>query len=260
MQQAKAETSAPTAVVVGGVAGVLLVVGSFLTWATVSLNVAKFAQLLHVSEASIAAAGASFSVHVAGTKADGKYTLILGIVVIVGAVVAFTGAGARKLGGVLMVIGGAIGALIPVIEIMTKTSQINDAISGQSAALAQAGISADVFKTLFSITWGIGLWGCLVAGVVALVAGVMSLRATGAAPSLAMDMGGMPSATAVAGDMGFGAPSMPSPAPSMPTPTSGMPTPVTDEPTPPLPDPGPGGTDAPMPPSENAGGDGSTTS
>jgi hypothetical protein len=244
MQEAKSETSAPSAVVAGGIGGVLLLAGSFLTWATVSLNVAKFAQLLHVSEASIAAAGGSFSTHVAGTKADGKYTVVLGIVVIVGAVIAFTNVGARKIGGLIMAIGGAIGALIPVIEIITKTSQIDSALGSSSAALTQAGISADVFKSLFSVTWGIGLWACLLGGVVALVGGVMSLRAIGAATSPVMDMGAMPPATAVGGDMGFGtssvggsmaAPVSPPPpmdAPAMPTPAS-----------PPAADPAPPATD-----------------
>jgi hypothetical protein len=257
MQQVASKTSAPTAVLVGGIGGALLVVGSFLTWATVSLNTAKFAQLLHVPQASIAAAGENFSVSVAGTKADGRYTLVLGIVVIVGAIIAFTQVGRRKIGGLIMLIGGAIGAVIPVLEIATKTSQINSAISGKSSALAQAGISGDVFKSLFSITWGIGLWICLVGGVVALVAGVLGLRATGMAMPRVMDMGAMPPPTPVGGDMGFGSPAMPAPTP---TPTPTMPKPVPTEPTPPQSEPGTSQTGAPMPSSDEPGGDGTTTS
>src|SRR3989442_236723 len=250
MQQVKSDTSAPASVVAGGIGGIVLLVGSFLTWATVSLNVAKFAQLLHVPEASIAAAGASASVNVAGTKADGKYTLVLGIVVIVGAIIAFTQAGGRKIGGIIMAAGGLIGALIPVIEILTKNSQINSAISDSSAALSQVGISSDVFKSLFTISWGIGLWGCLLGGIVALVAGVMTLMAAGGATSVATDMGGMPPATPMGGDMGFGAPAAspmepPPMAAPMPTPTEASPPP----PSMPMPTP----TEPPTAPDDGSG-------
>src|SRR3989442_2111504 len=122
MQQVKSDTSAPASVVAGGIGGIVLLVGSFLTWATVSLNVAKFAQLLHVPEASIAAAGASASVNVAGTKADGQYTLVLGIVVIVAAIIAFTQAGWRKIGGGIMAAGGLIAGPPPPATSLPKNS------------------------------------------------------------------------------------------------------------------------------------------
>ena len=171
----------------------------------------------------------------------------------VGAILVLAGA-ARKAGYAVVAVAGVVGAGICVFEIASKSSQINDALSNTGPALAAAGISADTLKSVFNVSWGIGLWICLAGGVVALIGGVIGLMskggpATQSAPMAAGPVMGSPV------DSGFDAPAPPvaPPPPTVPpvappstdvTPPT-ITTPPPTEPTPPPAEGGGTGTDQP---------------
>ena len=239
--------------ILGIIGGAALVIGSFLTWVTVSLDIAKFAQILGVDASALQSATGSTTFSAAGTHGDGKITLVVGLIAVVGAILVLVGA-ARKAGYAVVAVAGVIGAGICVFEIASKSSQINDALSNAGPALAAAGISADTLKSVFNVSWGIGLWICLAGGVVALIGGIIGLMSKGgpetqSAPMAAGPVMGSPV------DSGFDAPTPPvaPPPPTVPpvappstdvTPPT-ITTPPPTEPTPPPAEGGGTGTDQP---------------
>ena len=70
--------------IIGIVGGVALAIGSFLNWATVSVNFDKIATALGIDPAQIpAGVRAQGTVSVTGWKSgDGKWTLVAGVVVV----------------------------------------------------------------------------------------------------------------------------------------------------------------------------------
>jgi hypothetical protein len=161
--------------VVGGIGALLLIAGSFMTWATVSISIDKVAQLIGVDPGQIPTAGLPTSASVAGTNGDGRYTIILGVIALVGAILVAAVATARKPGSGLLLVGGALSVLICVYEITTKDAQITDALQRFGGDLEKAGTSVDAFKQIFDVGWGVGLWACIVGGVVAAIGGVLGL-------------------------------------------------------------------------------------
>ena len=226
MQQGKSSSSS-TVAMLGVAGGAVVVIGSFLTWAKVSLDLAKFAQLLNVPESTLAGAIANTSRSVKGTEVDGKITLVLGILAIVGAVLVMRAVGSRITGSVLAIVGGAGASLDAIYNIVSKDRQINDALSKAGPALSQIGISADAFKGVFSVTWGIGIYSVIVGGVLAVIGGVMLMRSQPTPVA-------MPGTPIGGGLTGFEAPAPP-PA-SIPPPSTPPPPPV-----PPAPGQGGGG-------------------
>jgi hypothetical protein len=216
--------------IVGIVGAVLLVIGSFLTWATVSIDVAKFASALGVDEATLGAAitgPTSKAASGLSDGADGIFTLIAGLVVVALAFLLRAKPAARKPIGLGIVLAGLVGAGVALYDI----SQVNDvrdsALGGLNAALAGAGIGSDALDGVVNVSTGIGIWICVIGGVIAIVAGVMAAFG-GAPPTEAIGAGEMAATTTpvVAGDdMGFGAaaPAPTAPAPAAPAPTAPAP-------------------------------------
>jgi hypothetical protein len=245
----------------GIVGAALLIVGSFLTWVTVTLNVSGFvdaiASNLHIDPSSIPTASVPGAATVKGIDRDGKITLAMGIVCVVGAILVLALQNAKKAGYAVLAIGGLVGAGVCLLEIGTKTSQINDALSKVGSTLSQLGISTDTFKSFFNVSWGIGLWLCLAGGIVAFVAGLIGLLSKSAPAVGAVPAMGAGAATVVPGAMSTGfdtpaPPPVPPPAAVDPIPTpipSPEPTPIpTPEPTPiPTPEPTPIPTPDPTP-------------
>jgi hypothetical protein len=235
--QASGSKPSPVPQIVGGIGAVLLIVGSFLTWVTVSLNIDKFAQLLGIDPSLISGSGVDTTTTVSGTSGDGKITLVLGLLALVGVILVVVVANARKAGAVLLLLGGAAGALLCVYEVTTKNKQIDDALNQSGDILSQLGVTADAFKQVFSVSWGIGLWTCLVGGILAAIGGIMALVSKSAAP----EMAGAPVAPM---GSGFDAPPAATPAAPPAAPTTPEPAaPTTPAPTTPAPA-------APMPPAE----------
>jgi hypothetical protein len=216
--------------VLGIVGGAVLVIGSVLPWAKVSLDLDRFAQLLGVDPSVMAGLGAQTSQNVNGLDADGTMTLIAGIVVLVCAGV-FLAKSMRWL-GVLMLLGGLAGGGIAVFDILSKDRQLDDALAEAGPQLEAIGLSAATFKQVFTVSFSIGIYLCVLGGIVALIGGVMALMAT---PQTTME------ATPAAGISGTGfdpppaAPAAPAAPTPIETPPAPIPPPAPEEPGPPLP-------------------------
>jgi hypothetical protein len=175
--------------IVGLVGGILLVAGSFLTWVTISLNVETFAKVIsdatgvQVSPSDIDSFNLSGSQSTSGIKSDGKFTLVAGVVVVACAILWFAVANVRTVARVVMAIAGAVGALVAIFNILTKDSQVDRSLAQVEPMLRGTGISADAFRSVFNVEWGIGIFVCAIGGIIAVVGGIMATRTSGAAPS-----------------------------------------------------------------------------
>ncbi|MEO8476985.1 MAG: hypothetical protein ABI572_08040 [Actinomycetota bacterium] len=167
--------------IAGGIGAALLIIGSFLTWVTVSINIDKFAELLGIDPGLISGSGIDTTTTVSGTSGDGKFTLFFGVIALVGVILIAAVLTARKAGGVMLLLAGVAGALLCIWEVTTKDAQINDALNQSGDTLSQLGVTADAFKAVFSVAWGIGLWTCLVGGVLATIGGIMALMSSSSA-------------------------------------------------------------------------------
>lgn len=225
--ESKSKSPAGILAIVGGA---LLVIGSILPWAKVSFDVEKFASLLGVEPSVIQ--DAASSQNIGGLDADGKITLIAGIIVLVCAGI-FLAKRANTALGVLIVLGGLAGAGVALYDIMSKDRQLNDALAEAGPTLQSAGVSLDAFKQVFNVSFSIGIYVCVVGGVLALIGGAMALMAK----SEPM--------TAVPADPGSGMGGVGSGAPT-PAPAAPEPPPSAIPPSPPPPPP-PEGPSAPTP-------------
>lgn len=168
----------------GIVGGAILIVGSLLTWVTLSFDSQRFGQQIAdavgVDVSQLGTIPAIPTTSEAGTAADGKYTLIAGIVVVVCGILLLVSANARSAASKLMILGGVVGAGVPLYNVLTTDAQldrvIHDAGGELVAGLDALGLSTDVFKNALSVKWGIGVWACVVGGVVAVIAGIMAAR------------------------------------------------------------------------------------
>jgi hypothetical protein len=261
----------PIAAVVTIVGGALLAICSFLVWATASVNadvlIQRLAEALGV-EASLlqqqlpANQFPTETVTGIGSGIDGWVTLIAGAVAIVAAIVMIAKPDIRKAMGIVALLAGLVGGGIALYDV----SRVNDiageaedqAKSAAAAGLAAAGIDPNIFDDVFDVSAGIGLWGCLVGGVLALVGGGLALasksRGSAAAPAAATGFAaGSPAAPAAP------APQAETPAaPSVPSEPSSSPgsDAVPDAPSTPA-DPAP---PPPAPPAEGSGDGGSSSS
>lgn len=210
----------------GIVGGALLLVGSFLTWVTLTLNVTAFAALLHVDPAQLTGAGVTQTTSNTGLKTNaGKITLVAGIVVLVFAVLLAMGRRASRSAGIAMLVGGAIGSASVLLNLATKDSQINTELDSIAPQLTALGITKDAIKNVFELKWGIGIYICLIGGILAIVAGIMAMRSSTEAAPMAVTTGA---------PGGFAAPAPPPPsAPVTPAPSDTFP--AADPPPPEVP-------------------------
>jgi hypothetical protein len=174
---ARAGKSSPVAAALALVGSLLLIVGSFMTWATASVDVARFAQALGVDpsllQGAVGQTSKSFSGMASGT--DGKFTLIAGIIAVILAILVFVQPSMRKALAIVLIIAGLVGAGVALYDL----SKINDvkqqALGSAGAALQQAGLTASALDNAFSVKAGIGLWACAAGGLVVVIGGVMLL-------------------------------------------------------------------------------------
>jgi hypothetical protein len=214
--------------VLGIVGGAVLVIGSILPWAKVSLDLDRFAALLGVDPSVMAGLGAQTSQNVDGLDADGGMTLVAGIVVLVCAGI-FLAKSMRWL-GVLMLLGGLAGAGIAAFDILSKDRQVDDALAEAGPQLEAIGLSADTFRQVFTVSFSIGIYLCVLGGIVAFIAGGMALMATSDSTMQAAPASGI-------SGTGFDpAPAAPLSAPTpLDTPPAPIPPPAPEEPGPPPP-------------------------
>ena len=235
MDARPAAKASPVPMILGIVGGALLFIGSFLTWATASIDVSKFAEALGVDPALLQSAVPDTSYSTSGTGgSDGIITLIAGLVVIVVAVVLFVKADLGKIMGALMVVGGAIGAGIALYDLSTLNSAKDDILGEAAGVLQGAGIDPGVLNDVVKVSAGIGIWVCILGGLIAMVGGIMALmNKASAAPAMTSSTG----TSAAPATSGFE--SSPPAAPPMSTPAA---------PQPPAPDTTPSTPDAPSAP------------
>ena len=154
-----AESRAPsTPMILGIVGGIALAIGSFLNWATVSVDFDKIATAIGIDPADVPAdVRAQGTVSVTGWKGgDGKWTLVAGVVVIVAAVL-LSMASSRRVVGIVMLVGGVVGGGLALYD---ATIQKNDAIDNAASTFAGIGLPGEL-RDYFSISLGIGIWLCV---------------------------------------------------------------------------------------------------
>jgi hypothetical protein len=193
--------SSTTPMIIGIVGGLALAIGSFLNWATVSVNFDKIATALGIDPAQIpAGVRAQGTVSVTGWKSgDGKWTLVAGVVVAVAAAL-LAMASSRQVVGIVMLVGGAVGGGLALYD---ATIQKNNAIDNAAAQFSNIGLPGTI-RDYFSVSLGIGIWLCIVGGVVAIVGGIMAIasRAPSISSTTDLPMGSAPPAPPVS-DGGF---------------------------------------------------------
>ncbi len=233
MQSGTSSKASPSpAAIVGIVGGAVLVIGSFLTWATASINIDALANAIGVDPALLQGAvpgSTSFSVKGMDSGADGTFTLIAGIAAVVVAIVLIMKADLKKPMGAILIIAGLVGGGVALYDLSKVNDVKQEAVDAAAGGLAAAGIDAGVLDEVFDVSAGIGIWVCIAGGLIAIVGGVMAFAAK-PAPAMA----GGPAAPM---GSGFDAPSAAPAAPS---------TPVAPEPVAPSASEPP----APMPPAE----------
>lgn len=177
--------------------GALLVIGSFLTWFTLSGQGAS-------------SSGSGID------GGDGWYSLISGVVLIAVGVVGLQAT--RRSLAVLALVAGLVGGGAALLNALTVRDQLAEQITGASAEEARAFIDQLIDSGQLEITWGIGLYLVMAGGVIALVGGALQLSGGGsAAPAMpavgsASTFSAPPPAAPVAGE---GPPITP-PAPAPP--------------------------------------------
>jgi len=219
--------------------GVLLAVGSVLTWAKASLDLDAFAQALGVDPVQLqGAVGVETSKVIAGTStSDGKLALACGLVAVILGVIAYSKKDRWKTLGVVTMIAGAVGGGIALYDVTKKDDVISEAKEAVGPTLASIGLDSSILDDIFKVSLGIGIWICVIGGIVALLGGLMMImnRSSVGSPALAgMSSEGM----APASGSGFGtssvAGSMAPPAPAAsgsPAPAPGMPADAMDAPS-----------------------------
>jgi len=210
-----------TGSIVAIVGGAALVIGAFLTWATISFDVHAFASLLGLDDAAVGQAinGAlgdtskSFTGLDAGS--DGKWALAMGVVVIALAVLLIAWKQANKLIAIGILLAGLIGGGYAVYDITQVDNAKQDAIDQAAPAFQSLGVDSSSLGNVFDISLGVGIWVCALGGLVAIAGGVLVLTSEGQPDA----------AGAGAGQgMAMGAPMGASPPPaSTPPPTSAPP-------------------------------------
>lgn len=250
MQQ-ETQTSKPSAgAIVAIVGGVMLAIGSFLTWATVSVDttalINKLAETLGLPPEQLQGLPTdSLSSSVSGWDgSDGKITLVVGVIIIVAAIVIFAKPRLRVAMGAVVIVAGLVGGGVAAYDASRVKDVANDAeaaaVEAAGSELEGSGLSVgDIFEGAFDVTAGVGLWVCIAGGVIALVGGVLALRERRDVSPGAMGATASTTAAPAAAGTGFDAP--PAPASTAVT----QPPPITEPPPAPVAPPAPSAPETP---------------
>jgi hypothetical protein len=226
--ESSATRRAPLGAVIAILGGVLLVVGSFLSWAEVT--------------------GGGVSVTAKGTDgSDGWLTLAAGVVaILVGLVGLRMG---RRMLGVIAIVAGLLGGGFGLYDALTAEDSVLDAAAEEIAP--QFGVSTDEVRAILDdaidagqldISIAIGLIIVIAGGAIAVIGGVLMLS-RGSVPAAATSSEPMPAAATS---------SEPMPAAAMPPPSApaepAAPTVGPPDPAPPVSAPRESGSAPPAPP------------
>jgi hypothetical protein len=155
------------------VGGIGLAIAAFLSWGTVSLDAAKFASALGIDPSQITPGSLpQMSQPVSGTDGwEGKLAVVAGVVAIVIGVIAMREV--RKGLGVVLIVAGLVGGGVALYDVVTVNDQKDAAIEDASADLQQFGIQPSTLSDAIDVSLDAGIWVCVLAGLVVVVAGVM---------------------------------------------------------------------------------------
>jgi len=236
METSSSRSFSPGAIM-GLIGGALLVVGSLMTWATVSANIANIAAAFGVDPSTIPTGTFPGAQSIAGSSTNrGKTVIVCGVIAIVAALLVIMVI-ARTVAAAFLMLAGLVGG---GFALYTGLNGKDDAISEGAKQLSSLGLPGDV-KSFFNVSIGIGVWVCVVGGLIAIVGGVMALRGKPAAAAAGMSSGdsmgtgmgtamstGVPGSSEMPG--GMSTPAAPAAPPAPPAPP--MDTPPMDTPDP----------------------------
>ena len=163
MEQSTGRPSAPMAAILAIVGGVLLAIGSFLTWAEVS--------------------GGGTSVTATGIDgSDGWITLVCGSVVLV-AGLTFLRTGGKRAIAVFAILAGIIGGGLGLYDALTAEDRVLDD-AAEELATEFGGTKEEVRALLdqaidsgqLGISLGVGLYMVIAGGALGIVGGILGLR------------------------------------------------------------------------------------
>jgi hypothetical protein len=242
----KRESVAPIGVILTAIGGVVLAVGSVLTWAKVSVDLNALADALGVDPSLLSGAGDTSKAFGGTSTSDGKIVLACGIVALVLAVVAYMRPELWKVLGIVAIVAGLVGAGVALYDISTKEDVASEANDALGPSLAAVGVDPGVLDNVIKVDLGIGIWASVAGGLAALGGGLLLVtRKPSPRPARAGTGSGV--SAYVPSDSGFGTPSAPGPT----TGTGGVAPNAPPPPPAPMPSEGEGvpgdGGDAPPP-------------
>jgi hypothetical protein len=226
--EAPTPTASPLPAVLAVVGGLLVILGSFLTWFSVTADAS-------------ALGGGSATISVTGMDGDGTITLIAGIVLVVlgGVMFAMRGRNLTAI-SIIALLGGVVAALVAIYDITTAKSNATDSVASTIAAQSHGQVSVDQARQVltlvhFDISVGIGVILVAIAGIVGAIGGALGIRASrlAATPGGVVAMSPPPYVPPPVESPAPGSPAPGSPPPMEPAPPADQPPPAPGEGAPP---------------------------
>jgi hypothetical protein len=163
----------PVPELVATLGGATLAVGSFLTWVSATIGLRGFAETLGVDVSALNGADIPTRSAAGIDLSDGKVTLLAGILVVIGAAIAYVAPRRRTPGVMLIVLGGSAGAARALTDLLHVDRTASVVAQRVVNELVDLGFTKADVDRVASNHAGIGLWLCLAGGVVALAGGLM---------------------------------------------------------------------------------------
>ena len=226
--EAPAPTASPVAAVLAILGGLLVILGSTLTWFSVTADAS-------------ALNGGSVTVSVKGMDGDGMITLIAGIVLVIlgGVMYAMRGRNMTAI-SIIALLGGVVAALVAIYDITTAKSTGTDSVANAIASQPHGPLTVDQIRQVLSlisinVSVEIGVILVAVAGIVGAVGGALGIHASrlAATPSSGAVAVSPPPYTPPSTEPGPPMESTPPATPPAGPPPGSPPPPAPDEGTPP---------------------------
>jgi hypothetical protein len=156
------------------VGGSGLVVGVFLTWASVSVDVQAFASALGIDPALVDGLGdKSRSISGLQIGVEARWVLAMGVIVVALALVLLIGAGSPDRIAVGILLAGAVGASFAVYDVAQLVTQkdeaIQEAIHEGAPRFEALGVDTSTLGRAVDLSVGIGIVLCTTGGVLSIV-------------------------------------------------------------------------------------------
>jgi uncharacterized membrane protein len=215
--EAPPPAASPVASVLAIVGGLLVILGSFLTWFSVTADAS-------------ALQGRSVTISVNGMDGDGTITLVAGIVLVILGGVMFVMRGRNVTAiSIIALLGGLVAAIVAIYDITTAKSNATDSVAQTIVSQSNGRVTIDQARQVltlvhFNISVGIGVILVAVAGIVGAVGGALGIRES--------RMTATPAGAVAASPPPYAPPPVEPGPPMESTPPAGSPPPM--DPTPPV--------------------------